>query len=196
MKMNQFILTVTASLAISTVSFASYSPFELSDFEGCTKSSPCYWDGGKLQHADVSDDPWNNYTITTFTVTLGMALFYPFVLRAVDSGVDYVAYKFSGFSGLRDGGGTAQKKELEGIKRSLINNNGEGIFSGIGNSIEAINTILDESLLTNDGEGIFLTKQEQKDALKRISDAVTNAGQDSVAALNEGVEETKKITRV
>lgn len=49
MKINQFILATVSSLAISTASFASsYSPFDSSDFEECTKSSPCYWDGNRL----------------------------------------------------------------------------------------------------------------------------------------------------
>lgn len=130
-----------------------------------------------------SVDPWNSYTITTFTVSLGVALFYPLILRAVDYAVDYFAYKFNYLSALRDGGGTAQKRELEGIKRSLINHNGDSALVGIKEEIEDLKGIL---------AGSSLTKQEQKDALKLISDAVTNTGQDSVAAFNAGVEENKK----
>ncbi len=171
--MKKVSLIVASLLTINTTCFASSWTDDI-DWGDCTESNPCYYDGHSLHHIDTpSDNGWNSYTITGFTVGLTVALAYPLIQRAIDYGVDYCAYRFNCLRGLRDGGGVAQTREFKRIATATESVNTQ--VQEIHNIFGSIRGPITQSLLS---------ANEKKEALKLIFDAVTGGNENFLKALH------------
>lgn len=129
MKLNKLFMSIFSLLAIESASFSTDMNTDF-DQSLCTKVHPCYYEDGSLHFQENvdSNNGWNSYSITNFAVGTGLnfliPLAIPIVHIAINRSLDYIAYKYKCFSGLRDGGGIIQTGHFQNISTDIreINN--------------------------------------------------------------------------
>ncbi len=180
--MNKFFLLLSALLLVNTPSFAS-SWSEDEAWDHCSQSNPCYYAGGSWHSLGEasSDNGWNSYTTTSFTVDIvtavGISIVVPIIHNVINRTVDYLAYKYDFWGGLRDGGGVAQTKELHEINTSI---------GGVRNVIEALRLSINQAQLPIN---------EKREALKVISETLEKSSENSAGTIEQLAEFQASIAK-
>lgn len=176
--MTKFVLTCYCFLLLNNPLLASEFTSDFSEeIHRCTESHPCYYDNGEFHHVDT-DGPWNSYTIPTFVINtaliLGLPFVSPIVHSALDRFLDYAAYKWRFWRGLRDSGGVAQTDQLKKIAVSA-------------KEIENITVAIQNPLVQS-----LLSAHEKKEALGLISDAIKDGSEKTSQLLAEMIEKEQE----
>lgn len=177
--MNRFVVFMSSLLLVGNFSFASdltSSLISSEDFADCTTSHPCYYKDGQFHHLD-SDDPWNSYTIPSFIVNTSIALgvaFAPVAYNAFDRFLDYAAYKWRFWRGLRDSGGLEQTYEFRRMANAA---------EGIGNDLRLTKNYVEKGLLSED---------KQRSALEVVSETIVNNFTQTNFLLTQVIQEMKQ----
>ena len=193
------IIGIISLLGVETSSFSTDINNDNDfDISSCTKNHPCYYENGSLHLLENidSDNGWNSYSITDFSVGIGTSILVPLAIPIVHvvmlRAVDYLSYKYKNFYGLRDGGAVLQAEKLEQIHTSVseISNNSFLISQNLRNIADSHGSALElQQNILNLHHKELDTYQENA---RICHEELNEAHQERIGLINQNREDVNK----